>query len=250
MALVVATVVAWSGALAMAAPVPVVPALRGVYDPGNGGPLKALWGYSNPNTASVAILPGVQNFFSPGPSYLGQPTTFVPGTVYGAFVTDIADGAPLTWTLNGTSVSALATPPLPVDPSVLMKAGEVIPFVQGVWEYGPNDYAAVFGYASGAAGTRTIPYGAGNLLSPGPNTNGQPLNFMPGVFGNVFVAHFQGPSLTWSLTSGGYAATATADANSPRLAADPLPEPGWAGIAAMLAAAGGLVRRRRPQKAA
>lgn len=245
-ALVVAAIAGWCGASAMAAP--VVPVLRGIYDPGTGAPLQALWGYDNPNPTSMFVTVGSQNFFSPGAANRGQVTMFLPGTVYGAFVTAL-DGSPLTWTLMGSSATASGGATLSVDPTVLTKAGEVVPFVKGVWEYGPDDYAAVFGYASGEAEAVMVPLGANNVFSPGTAFRGQPTTFLPGVFDDAFVVHFQGPSLTWSLASGGNTATATADGSSPRLAFDPLPEPGSVSLIGV-AVAGGLVRRRRTRTAA
>jgi hypothetical protein len=127
---------------------------------------------------------------------------------------------------------------------VLTAPGEIVPFVEGVWDYGSDDHVAVFGYASGLDHAVDVLPGALNFMTPSPELRGQPSTFLPGIVENAFSVHYTGPSLAWTLSIGGNTLTATADGNSRRLGSDPLPEPGSVAVIAAGAAVGGLVRRR------
>src|SRR5579871_1523075 len=71
-----------------------------------GAASEAVWGYANPNAFAVSIPIGPANQFAPPPADRGQPLTFEPRTVTGAFSTPF-DGAPsLSWTLDGKTVEA------------------------------------------------------------------------------------------------------------------------------------------------
>lgn len=75
----------------------------------SGAPSEAVWGYANPNAFAVSIPIGPANQFTPAPANRGQPLTFEPRTVTGAFSTRF-DGAPsLSWTLNGKTEKADAS---------------------------------------------------------------------------------------------------------------------------------------------
>ncbi len=79
------------------------------YTPNDDGSLTLSFAYFSHNSAPVEIAPGDDNFFSPGPLDLGQPTRFLPGhhrwqcvlVVDGDFAGD------LTWTVSyaGTTTS-------------------------------------------------------------------------------------------------------------------------------------------------
>lgn len=72
----------------------------------SGAPSEAVWGYANSNAFAVSIPIGRANQFTPPPANRGQPLTFEPRTVTGAFSTPF-DGAPsLSWTLDGKTVTA------------------------------------------------------------------------------------------------------------------------------------------------
>lgn len=72
------------------------------------GSFTAVFGYLNENGAEVTIPIGPENGFTPAPEDRGQPTAFGPGRTppeEGAFRVPF-DGEALTWTLQGSSVSA------------------------------------------------------------------------------------------------------------------------------------------------
>jgi hypothetical protein len=73
------------------------------------GTLTAHYGYINNEASPVSIPVGANNQFSPGPADQGQPTTFNPGTTpywpESAFSVTFSS-ASLSWTLNGTTVTA------------------------------------------------------------------------------------------------------------------------------------------------
>lgn len=62
------------------------------------------FGYDNPNRFTVAIPIGSRNAFSTGAD-AGQPEIFLPGRQHDVFQVKVKD-APVTWTLNGASVTA------------------------------------------------------------------------------------------------------------------------------------------------
>lgn len=69
----------------------------------SGSALVAHFGYDNPNGEAV-VLPSGQNYFSPDPTYRGQPSRFEPGrheSVFGAAFT----GGSIMWHLTGNAVS-------------------------------------------------------------------------------------------------------------------------------------------------
>ncbi len=85
-------------------PQPVTPVLNCVRDNGD-KTFTAFFGYNNQNNAGVYITVGIENIFSPSPSYRGQPKVFLPGVHSYVFSVNF-NGYDLTWTLNGTSVTA------------------------------------------------------------------------------------------------------------------------------------------------
>lgn len=88
---------------------PVTPLLESVTANVHGS-YTATFGYQNPNAASLEIPAGNENgmrYQGRSGEYLGQSQTFSPGTVHGAFTVEF-DGSPLTWILQGQSVTATA----------------------------------------------------------------------------------------------------------------------------------------------
>ena len=77
----------------------------------------ARFGYANPNATAIAIPVGADNFFSPPPSYRGQPTSFQPGTHPSAFSAtfELDQTSLLTWNLQGRPVTARNDPTLYCD---------------------------------------------------------------------------------------------------------------------------------------
>jgi hypothetical protein len=90
-------------------PQPVKPVLECVWKQTDGTYL-ALWGSDNPNQFTRLAPLGSKNAFTPAPADRGQPTSFAKGRSYGTFVTSF-DGANLTWTLEGSAVTASKNSP-------------------------------------------------------------------------------------------------------------------------------------------
>lgn len=114
------------GALIAPDPGGLRPALECVWDNGD-GTYTALFGYSRAPVQGFPIAvsnPMYGNFFDSPLADRGQPTFFWGGRQVGVFTVDF-DGSPLTWTLNGHTVTAssgstLCTqpkPPTPVTPA-------------------------------------------------------------------------------------------------------------------------------------
>jgi hypothetical protein len=81
-------------------------------EPLSGGAFNAYFSYNNTNATEKTVSIGPANFFSPGPENRGQPITFQPGEPppNGGFAVQ-SSGEALTWTVEGTSVTATATDP-------------------------------------------------------------------------------------------------------------------------------------------
>ncbi len=64
----------------MFAQTPIIPQLNYVWH--LGPDLYQAWlGYTNPNASTISVTPGSSdNYFTPGPLVMGQPTIFLPGT--------------------------------------------------------------------------------------------------------------------------------------------------------------------------
>jgi hypothetical protein len=75
----------------------------------SGGAFKAYFSYKNTNSTETTISIGPANFFSPDPQDRGQPTTFQPGEPTAAPFAVMSNGEALTWTVEGTSVTATGT---------------------------------------------------------------------------------------------------------------------------------------------
>lgn len=70
------------------------------------GTYTAHFGYNNPNAFIIGIEEGDQNYFHPGPALrINQAEYFAPGRVVDFFAV-LFDGNGLTWTLDGSSVTA------------------------------------------------------------------------------------------------------------------------------------------------
>ena len=83
-------------------PEPLTPVLKCVEAADDG--FLAHFGYANPNATTIQP-PESQNYFSPGATNRGQPTSFGPGTHSDIFQVRW-DGSDLTWNLTGRSVAA------------------------------------------------------------------------------------------------------------------------------------------------
>jgi hypothetical protein len=87
--------------------------------PLDGGGYVALFGYENDSRSPATVPIGNSNRVTPGAADRGQPTTFAPGRVVGAFTAE-SDGAAIVWHLTNRSATAnknskkCAEPPVPV----------------------------------------------------------------------------------------------------------------------------------------
>ena len=70
--------------------------------------LTAFFGYVSANSSSVTLPAGPDNFFSPPPSFQGQPTTFLPGTFHRVFsvTVSLSSEPSLTWNVLGQQATA------------------------------------------------------------------------------------------------------------------------------------------------
>lgn len=87
----------------------ITPILECVSNQSNGSFI-AVFGYLNQNPTSIAIPIGVNNNFSPGIQDRNQPINFLPGRQQ-SVVALISNGGPLTWNLNGSSITASQNSP-------------------------------------------------------------------------------------------------------------------------------------------
>ncbi|HEY6797177.1 MAG TPA: putative Ig domain-containing protein [Kineosporiaceae bacterium] len=70
--------------------------------------LTAHWGYADGNSYTSLVPPGPENFFTPVPTYQGQPLTFSPGVFHNVFQTsiDLRVVSETTWTVGGFNATA------------------------------------------------------------------------------------------------------------------------------------------------
>ena len=74
----------------------------------------AVWGYVDTNSSSTIVPFGSDNFFDPPPGYRLQPIEFLPGIHHNVFSTTffLSDTTHLSWTLDGTTLTASNNPAL------------------------------------------------------------------------------------------------------------------------------------------
>ncbi len=119
-------------------------------------------------------------------------------------------------------VVALAAPAA-ADASPLSR---ITPTVTCVDVNTDGSVTAHFGYVNSWTSQMTIPVGVrsggANAFSPTPEDRGQPTQFQPGTFSDVFTVTFTEPALTWLLDDAkGTPNSATASASSTRCAPVP-----------------------------
>jgi hypothetical protein len=123
---------------------PVIPAMEGCTDNGNGS-YTAWWGYFNKNAGSVTIPIGTRNKFQPAPSDRGQTTHFQPGNRDSAFSTTF-DSPSLTWILDDRTASIhkdQCVSGCPFSDSLLQETWDV--FNPSLWD-GDGDQMVTGGY--------------------------------------------------------------------------------------------------------
>jgi hypothetical protein len=183
-------------------------------------------GYESFGASPVLLLPGPQNFFSPGPGNLGQLTTFYPGRHPKAFRIpfDFSLQDTFSWSLQSkqyliskrsprcspeTAPQPAAPVPLPVAP--MRAAGGVqtallenIVAALTCIEIIPGGYRAVFGYESFERSPVLIASGASNNIAPATAPQRQLTTLYPGYFPRAFridvtaVAPALAGNITWN----------------------------------------------------
>jgi hypothetical protein len=88
---------------------PVSPVVECVSINGD-GTFSAVFGSDNPSNVSRTLVIGPDNFFSPAAADRGQPTVFPAKRSVAAFSL-VFDGKPMTWTLNGQTVTVSSSSP-------------------------------------------------------------------------------------------------------------------------------------------
>lgn len=94
-----------------AASAQVIPLADCVTEGSSPGLTQALFGYRNPETATVVVPLGPDNFFTPGAMDGGQPTAFEPGEFHRVFAVEFPSNGTVTWFLAGVQAPANATLP-------------------------------------------------------------------------------------------------------------------------------------------
>jgi uncharacterized repeat protein (TIGR01451 family) len=178
-----------------------------------GATLTAVFGYSNPNAAAVDINPNSNNnVISPGGN-VGQPGTFLPGTVESAVTVTAGADATITWSIRvqGQESSASADASFPTRCTQPPPTPRIDIYVKCV-DNSSSTFSATFGYVSSEANVVTVQLGSDNSLNPA--TYGDPpTSFQPGGEHTFTIAGVaNGTSLVWTLnTDEARTATATAE---------------------------------------
>ncbi len=118
------------------------------------------------------------------------------------------------------NVAAQVPAPAPDSSPELLETRRkgVRPVFECVYRDATGQPVAVFGYDNATSTAVSIPVGRRNRVSPRPHDHGQPRTFRPGRVVGAYRAAFAGTRrLVWSLDR----RTATADATSTKLCADP-----------------------------
>ncbi len=213
-------------------------------------------GYESFETSPVLLLPGPQNFFSPGPGNLGQLTTFYPGRHPKAFriAFDFSLQDSFSWSLqtkqyliskrsprcSPESAPQQAVPaPVPVPmPAVPMRAAggaqtallENIVAALTCIEIIPGGYRAVFGYESFERSPVSISAGASNNIAPVTAPQRQLTTLYPGYFPRAFRIDVTAaaPALAGNITWNFLGQARQASLNSPICLSETRPPPAGA----------------------
>lgn len=166
------------------------------------GTYTAQFGYDNPNSESVTIPIGADNYFTGLPDMdQGQPSVFLTGRQTNVFAVTF-DGQSVVWGLNGRTATATGG-----GASNQCGFSPISPVLEGVVDNCDGTYTAYFGYSNPNADSITVAVGDDNRFS-GTIDRGQPTVFGPGRVDSVFSVVFDGVELVWTLT--GKTATASA----------------------------------------
>lgn len=155
----------------------------------------ALFGYDVQGEESIHLPIGAGNRFNRYREDLGQPTTFEPGSRRVAFAV-VFDGLPLTWTLNGQTITAHANYPIRCGSDAVTR---IQPILECTLPDGNGASIARFGYRNDNAFNVAVPVWWRNFFVPRPTQRGQPVVFAPGRHRNVFETGFSQGALVWLL---------------------------------------------------
>jgi hypothetical protein len=182
------------------------------------------FGYEDSDASPILLLPGAQNFFTPGPGNLGQLTTFYPGRHRKAFriAFDFNLQDSYSWSLQNKQYliskrsprcAPETAPPqaVPVPTAQMRAAGgaqtallENIIAALTCIEIIPGGYRAVFGYESFEKSPVLISASASNNIAPNTAPQGQLTTLYPGYFPRAFridvtaVAPAVAGNITWN----------------------------------------------------
>jgi subtilisin family serine protease len=169
-------------------PLPIVPRINYVNDVD--GNCTVYFGYDNPNAELVRVEPGDENLIARGDQRYNLFNLFEPGAEDGAFQYEAGcgdlDSTPLSWTLNGTTVTTASAP---------RKQLRIKPILESVEDNCNGTFTAHFGYESPHPFTVTKQYNTPSnrfALSADPNYNpffdppANPTQFASGVVEDAF----------------------------------------------------------------
>lgn len=170
------------------------------------------FGYESFEASPILVLPGPQNFFTPGPGNRGQLSTFYPGLHAQAFriAFDFSGQDSLSWALRNQqyliSKRSRRCAPEAAAPVDLAGSAQGAPINTSLTciELIPNGYRAVFGYESLERSPVLIASGASNNITPGTTVQRQLRTFYPGYFPRAFrvevtaVAPALAGDITWN----------------------------------------------------
>lgn len=120
--------------------------------------------------------------------------TAIPATPVPTATPSVTPTATLTMTPTETPTSTST----PTDPPTPTPSGPLVPELTCVVLNADGSSTAFFGYTNPSASIITVPIGTENLFVPAPADRGQPSDFAPGTFTNVFSVTFNG-AITWRL---------------------------------------------------
>ena len=176
------------------------------------------FGYDSSEAAPILLLPGPQNFFTPGPGNLGQLTTFYPGLHPKAFriAFDFSLQDSFSWNLQNKQYLISRRSPRCAPETVPSAAPARLPAsaqtarVENIVaaltciEIIPGGYRAVFGYESFERSPVLIASGTRNNIAPVTAPQRQLTTLYPGYFPRAFRVDVTAPApalagnITWN----------------------------------------------------
>lgn len=169
------------------------------------GMYNAEFGYNNPNSYTVTLSIGSQNYFQSGglPQNSGQPTTFLAGKHDNVFV--VTNQQTIQWDLQYTNINTPGDTTCSSNPGAGPWYGNAIafPILDCSWKDPTTGlYNAQFGYNNPFSTAETVTVGGSqNSFTSGglASSSGQPGTFQAGKHDNVFIETING-NTNWMLT--------------------------------------------------